>query len=47
MKKARRLVPECEIIRDGALISIAPEGKQLYGALLYTNEIEHSVLISQ
>ena len=43
-EEGKKISPsECEIIRDGALISIAPpEGKQLYGALLYTNEIEHS-----
>ena len=37
---------ECEITRDGAEITIAHPTKQLYGALLYTNEIEHSILVS-
>ena len=38
---------ECEITRDGPKITISPpDGKQLYGGLLYTNEIEHSLLIS-
>ena len=37
---------ECEITRDGSKITISHPTKQLYGALLYTNEIEHSLLIS-
>lgn len=47
-EEGKKISPmECEIIRDGQIISISPpEGKQLYGALLYTNEIEHSLLIS-
>lgn len=37
---------ECEITRDGPKVTIAHPTKELYGALLYTNEIEHSLLIS-
>ena len=37
---------ECEITRDGDKITISHPSKELYGALLYTNEIEHSLLIS-
>ena len=47
-EEGKKISPtECEIIREGATITIAPPtGKQLYGALLYTNEIEHSLLVS-
>ena len=47
-EEGKKISPlECEIIRDGTKVVISPpEGKQLYGALLYTNEIEHSLLIS-
>ena len=38
---------ECEIIRDANTLEIRPpEGKQLYGLILYTNEIEHAMVIS-
>jgi len=38
---------ECEIIRDGQTLEIRPPaGKQLYGLILYTNEIEHAMTIS-
>ena len=38
---------ECEIIRDGTELKISPpEGKQIYGLIVYTNEIEHAMTIS-
>ena len=38
---------ECEIIRDTNKITInPPEGKQIYGVILYTNEIEHAMVLS-
>ena len=38
---------ECEIIRDGQNLEIRPpEGKQIYGLILYTNEIEHAMVVS-
>ena len=38
---------ECEIIRDGQNLEIRPpEGKQIYGLILYTNEIEHAMTVS-
>lgn len=38
---------ECEIIRDANEITInPPEGKQIYGVILYTNEIEHAMVLS-
>ena len=32
--------------KDTQLTISPPEGKQLYGIILYTNEIEHSMLIN-
>ena len=38
---------ECEIIRDANEITInPPEGKQIFGVILYTNEIEHAMVLS-
>ena len=38
---------ECEITRDTSVITITPpEGKQIYGVILYTNEIEHAMVLS-
>ena len=38
---------ECEITRDTNLITIIPPtGKQIYGVILYTNEIEHAMVLS-
>ena len=47
-EEGKKISPiECEIIRDGQQITVSPPiGKELYGSLLYTNEIEHSLLIS-
>jgi hypothetical protein len=36
---------ECEIVREGNTIEIAPpEGIQIYGAMLFTKEIEHALV---
>ena len=47
-EEGKKISPtECEILRDGNKIELKPPvGKELYGALLYTNEIEHSLLVS-
>ena len=48
MKKAKNIKAfECEIIRDGQNLEIRPEGKQIYGLILYTNEIEHAMTVLQ
>lgn len=38
---------ECEIVRDGTTLKISPPAdKQIYGLIVYTNEIEHSMTVS-
>lgn len=38
---------ECQIVRDGTTIDIVPpDGKQIYGVIVYTNEIEHAMVVS-
>lgn len=37
---------ECEIVREDTKIEIAPpEGKQIYGVVLFTKEIEHAIVV--
>ena len=47
-EEGKKISPtDCEILRDGDKIEVRPpQGRELYGALLYTNEIEHSLLVS-
>lgn len=44
----KKILPtECDIIREGQTIKVSPpEGSQIFGIIIHTNSIEHTMLVS-